>query len=317
MAKKIQLTIPEPCHENWDNMTPVDKGRFCGSCQKQVVDFSNMSDREVAQFFKKPSTSSVCGRFMQDQLNREMEIPKKRIPWLKYFFQITLPAFLASTKVAAQGQVKINGNNKIVSTTKPLTGDTIVVFKKKEVCLTHTMGDMDSITIQDIEIAEAQKRSRLEDTIILPEVIVTSLGTTVKGKMVLGGNRMINKSDLDEVNSLSGMVGGVSVGVRIERGDSLFKKIYRNIFKQKFKTYPNPVKGGATLNIEWTQSETGDYYMQIIGQSGQVIYSRQLWIDADAKVLNIQVPSVTAGTYFLRMTHKTSGNSFAEKIIIQ
>ena len=94
MGKKIQLSVPKPCHEDWDAMTPVDKGKFCGSCQKQVVDFSNMSDREVAVFFKKPSTGSVCGRFMTDQLERDLEIPKKRIPWLKYFFQFVIPAFL-------------------------------------------------------------------------------------------------------------------------------------------------------------------------------------------------------------------------------
>jgi len=83
MRKKLQLSIPTPCHEKWDNMTPVQQGKFCGSCQKSVVDFSNMSDRQVAEFFKKPSAGSVCGRFMQDQLDRSIEIPKKRIPWVK------------------------------------------------------------------------------------------------------------------------------------------------------------------------------------------------------------------------------------------
>jgi hypothetical protein len=80
MSKNIQLTIPKPCHENWDAMTPVEKGRFCGSCQKQVVDFSTMSDRQIAEFFKKPSTGSVCGRFMSDQLDRDIELPKKEFP---------------------------------------------------------------------------------------------------------------------------------------------------------------------------------------------------------------------------------------------
>ncbi len=119
MSKKIKLTIPKPCYENWDGMTPVEKarpddpfgrGKFCDSCQKQVIDFSNMSDRQVADFFKKPSTGSVCGRFMIDQLDRDMEIPKKRIPWVKYFFQIVIPAFLVSIKVSAQttkGKIKV------------------------------------------------------------------------------------------------------------------------------------------------------------------------------------------------------------------
>ena len=111
MSKKLQLSIPKPCHEDWDAMTQVEKGKFCGSCQKQVLDFSNMNDRQVAEFFKKPSTGSVCGRFMTDQLERDIEIPKKRIPWLKYFFQFAIPAFLVSIKASGQatkGKIKVN-----------------------------------------------------------------------------------------------------------------------------------------------------------------------------------------------------------------
>ena len=65
--KKFALTIPKPCHENWDGMTPEDKGRFCGACQKTVIDFRSMSDRELAQFFKKPLTNA-CGHFHADPL---------------------------------------------------------------------------------------------------------------------------------------------------------------------------------------------------------------------------------------------------------
>lgn len=143
MAKQLQLTISELCHENWEAMTPVEKGRFCDSCQKQVVDFSGMSDRQVAEFFKKPSTGSVCGRFMSDQLDRDIEIPKKRMPWVKYFFQFALPAFLLSLKTSSaksQGQVKVTTTSKsqqniertigtpsIITPDKPSVGDTVTM----------------------------------------------------------------------------------------------------------------------------------------------------------------------------------------------
>ena len=102
MSKKFQLQIPEPCHENWDKMTPEDKGRFCDSCQKAVVDFTGMSDSQLVAFFKKPSTGSVCGRFFNDQLARDIEMPGKRLPWLKYFFQFTIPVFFTTLKTQAQ-----------------------------------------------------------------------------------------------------------------------------------------------------------------------------------------------------------------------
>ncbi|MER3498462.1 MAG: hypothetical protein C4308_07410 [Chitinophagaceae bacterium] len=85
------MQIPTPCHEDWDKITPVEKGRFCGTCQKQVVDFSEMSDRQIAEFFKNHSTGSVCGRFMTDQLNRDIQIPRKQLPWIKYFFSFLSP----------------------------------------------------------------------------------------------------------------------------------------------------------------------------------------------------------------------------------
>src|SRR5688572_26020087 len=115
MSKKLQLTIAEPCHENWENMSPVEKGKYCGSCEKEVVDFSYMSDRQVAEFFKKPSTGSVCGRFMSDQLDRDITIPKKRIPFIKYLFSILLPAIFIS-KASAQQKI-----GKVKPTTKDTT----------------------------------------------------------------------------------------------------------------------------------------------------------------------------------------------------
>lgn len=70
----IQIAIPSPCHEDWNKMTPTDKGRFCASCQKQVIDFTQWSDKELYEFFNKQQ-SKVCGRFRATQLNRPIAIP--------------------------------------------------------------------------------------------------------------------------------------------------------------------------------------------------------------------------------------------------
>ena len=44
---KYIIRIPDPCHEDWNKMTPDDKGKFCNSCCKSVVDFTNKSDQEI------------------------------------------------------------------------------------------------------------------------------------------------------------------------------------------------------------------------------------------------------------------------------
>ncbi|MNQ98934.1 hypothetical protein D3C85_1146520 [compost metagenome] len=45
------------------------KGKFCGSCQKAVIDFTHFSDRDLQNWFNKNQSES-CGRFKQDQLDR-------------------------------------------------------------------------------------------------------------------------------------------------------------------------------------------------------------------------------------------------------
>lgn len=70
----ILLTIPTPCHKDWDKMSPTEQGRFCSSCQKQVIDFTQWSDKALHEFFSKPQ-SSVCGRLLNSQLNRKVNIP--------------------------------------------------------------------------------------------------------------------------------------------------------------------------------------------------------------------------------------------------
>jgi len=59
------VKIPEPCHESWDKMIPTRKGKFCLSCKKEVVDFSNKSTDEIINYFQSRGNTKerLCGRF--------------------------------------------------------------------------------------------------------------------------------------------------------------------------------------------------------------------------------------------------------------
>ena len=68
-TKSIIVSVPKPCSENWDKMTPAERGRHCASCNKTVIDFSAFTDRELFDFISK-NTGSVCGRLSPYQVNR-------------------------------------------------------------------------------------------------------------------------------------------------------------------------------------------------------------------------------------------------------
>jgi hypothetical protein len=65
--KTHHFRIPEPCHENWNDMSPTAKGRFCDSCAKEVKDFSQSTHDEIAATLLS-SEDKVCGRFRKEQL---------------------------------------------------------------------------------------------------------------------------------------------------------------------------------------------------------------------------------------------------------
>ena len=64
---KYKISIPQPCHEDWNKMTPNEKGRFCDACEKTVIDFSNTSKFHLAKRIH--AGENICGRFKSSQLN--------------------------------------------------------------------------------------------------------------------------------------------------------------------------------------------------------------------------------------------------------
>jgi hypothetical protein len=79
MRSPINISIPEPCGESWQKMTPVQGGRHCDVCEKCIVDFTQSSDKEIWKAYQKEG--KICGQFRADQLNRLISTPKeKRVP---------------------------------------------------------------------------------------------------------------------------------------------------------------------------------------------------------------------------------------------
>ncbi len=132
MAKKaLNLTIPTPCTENWNAMTPDPNGRFCASCQKTVIDFSSMSDAEIVQYFTH-FKGVTCGRFTEKQLQRPLSMPTVSKPqnrWAWAFSALLLPTVLSSQTVKTVESVVFSTNSVVLPT--------VVELKKQGAEINH------------------------------------------------------------------------------------------------------------------------------------------------------------------------------------
>lgn len=100
---EIKISIATPCHEDWNQMTPTDKGKFCGVCTKEVVDFTSKSDEEIVKHFK--NHGNVCGRFHETQLERKLIVDrKKRNHWSSYAASLLFPLAIFSQEVKSEMQ---------------------------------------------------------------------------------------------------------------------------------------------------------------------------------------------------------------------
>lgn len=343
MTKHIQLIIPEPCHESWDKMTPVEQGKFCASCQKKVIDFTGMSDEKLAAFFRKPDIS-VCGRFREDQLGIDLAMPKKRIPWVKYFFQIALPAVLFSYKgysqytkgkamvkpvalLTEQQQVKLMGMNASSTTSQSqvLTSRVVdtegngisyaSIWRENSSQGTAadsagyfrlTVNEKDSLILLKISGIGYKTRNIYVD---LKDEYNTPFIQLEKDDMIMG-----------EVAVTAGIVvvAKKRTSVTMPKKNSMIIPAIMDSASGHFKIFPNPVASGSSLNIELTSKlKEGYYYLTVNSLDGKRVFQKEIWIDAEAKVMNIELPFITVGNYIVSLKNKKNGKVFGEKLVIR
>lgn len=95
MKPFYSITIPKPCHENWTTMTPNEKGRFCNSCAKTVIDFTKMRTDEIQNILYENRNNSICGHIRQEQLDRiNIQIPMASFSSNMNFHKMFLLALL-------------------------------------------------------------------------------------------------------------------------------------------------------------------------------------------------------------------------------
>lgn len=67
MKSPFSISVKKPCSENFDTFSITEKGGFCSSCTKEVIDFTTMTDSELIAHLS-DGNKNTCGRFKKSQL---------------------------------------------------------------------------------------------------------------------------------------------------------------------------------------------------------------------------------------------------------
>jgi hypothetical protein len=349
MPKSLQLNIAEPCHEDWQNMTPDQQGRFCGSCQKTVVDFSIMSDQEVLNYFLQ-ANHQICGRFAADQVDRELVITekKKRFSWA-YVWNVLLATFLVTeanaqvkpkskktvTTITRQGQlgevaympvepvqtvipVTIKGKITDAGNNQPLVGATITIKGAEGGTMADTSGQFsfhvekkDSLVLEFSAIGY-EPQTRVIDGLTNwqdVQVFLQPSFTSLKEVVIISYAR----------THCSFLTGAVRINtVKVDTGKSFVNKLIPAALKKDVKIYPNPVVRGNSLQVSLALKQAGDYKLEVLNAAGQMMLVQPLIMPTKEKVVELPTETAwSAGIYWIRISSAHSKNVYQSKLLLK
>ncbi|NIF04050.1 hypothetical protein F3J23_01240 [Chryseobacterium sp. Tr-659] len=154
------LYIPEPCSENWETMSPQEKGRFCSVCNKCVIDFTQKNPQEIRQIMDNRGDVKICGRFYNNQLDISDSSEKIESRFFKYIpsgFQnnrmlISIFSFLLFLTGCSKPKPEVYATTGVVM---EIEEDSSAVNNR------HTMGE--ARIVESDSIAKISQKDHVED----------------------------------------------------------------------------------------------------------------------------------------------------------
>lgn len=117
MTHQYSFKIASPCSENFGNMLSVSEGKYCEVCAKTVIDFSQMTDNEIATFIHLNKGKEICGTIQPQQQNKKYLFvqPQKAESPVKRYVMAILASLLTTIPSQLQAQNTVNTQTKEVN----------------------------------------------------------------------------------------------------------------------------------------------------------------------------------------------------------
>ncbi len=257
------INIPEPCSENWNEMTPTQKGAFCQKCALDVFDFTNKSAVEIRTILAQNIGSRVCGRIENVQLaelNSDFEAWKinnsrsYQRAWIFTLFVVFgLTLFSCEEENIAEkmqrvGQQILNERKADFQESITTTGEMVNITQVGE------EQSENGIPLEQIELPKLgemvfeEQEAELEETVVIEEVLLP---------------------DNERYNIAGGMSWTGEYIAYLEETTPVELDSQEKCTKMSGLIYPNPAVNEITLRLQMPKADRVE--IQLIGLNGQRI----------------------------------------------
>lgn len=313
-SNNLIITIPEPCHEDWNNMHPDEKGRFCNSCQKSVYDFSNKTNDEILYVLNEKKAEKVCGRFRVAQVNKPIcyTINLQKLP-------------------------------KHISFTKAFTIAILIAFGTMLISCTDESGKK----VDSIELANADKVDNIMGFSIpqvIPELSDSGFTEIAEPSVYIAGAMnwvapppISTEEEITEIETDSVIYNKLGEGYSVMGGigsyytdaeafdttkvdtSSISNKIIQSTLDPKndfqFGVYPNPSNG--VFNVKYEVLKPSDVSVTIYDLTGKLVQSivNQSNQHTGNYIIPVSLGNISNGIYICKIV--TSEKEEAIKFVIE
>jgi hypothetical protein len=262
------IDIPQPCSENFQLMTPTERGAFCEKCSIDTFDFRDKTNDQIRGILKAHIGQEVCGRFTGKQLE---ELNKDFEEWtfsstksfqsgflfaliavfgLSLFscadkqYETEIVSFQNVTKEIVRDFEALKDNRTFAANPAEITGETVLP---------------EQIAYIDYEIGGAISYDYIEQPPLEPVEIIEPV------EMYYGYDGGISYTDRYSEHLIS------TVTDEYDEKGNIIPKEYSSL------TFPNPTSSTTTLEIK--APKKGDFQIDLYDMNGKFyrnIYSGEI-----------------------------------------
>ncbi|MEM9919332.1 MAG: T9SS type A sorting domain-containing protein [Bacteroidota bacterium] len=299
----LKVSIPKPCHEHWEAMSEVDRGRFCHSCQRTVFDFTNLSDTGILNLLEEKQSQGerLCGRFRASQLDRKLRVFQATAhPLTNKAAGLLLASLLTGGTLDAQNAHQ-SSKVGIVTTEQPTIGQELIGEIEPHVL----MGDIDVPLRCSIppptDILEPEKLdaiSREEQAHFLTGLVAVEQSPSFWQRLGMQWRQWWS----DAFRGAEAQSSLPDIPPEIPEVQKLDAPVRLEIF-------PNPFI--HSVNLRLIDPEPGAYQLQLIDGNGRLLESRTLLIEPGEQLIQLDWSRLRLidGMYFLRVQQPSGKQS--------